>query len=128
MLKLIALLTGGALGTLLRYVVSGLTYRLVVGVFPWGTLVVNLIGSFLVGCLWGLFEMKTVSPPARTFVFMGLLGGFTTFSTYTLETLNLFREGETKLALLNVAASNILGLALVIAGFAESKLILGAVR
>jgi CrcB protein len=128
MLKLIALLAGGALGTVLRYTVSGLTYRIFVGVFPWGTLVVNLIGSFLIGCLWGLFEIKAVSPQARTFIFLGLLGGFTTFSTYTLETLNLFREGETKLALLNIAASNILGLALVIAGFAVSKLILSAVR
>ncbi len=128
MLKLIALLAGGALGTVLRYIVSGLTYRVFVGVFPWGTLVVNLIGSFLIGCLWGLFEIKAVSPHTRAFVFMGLLGGFTTFSTYTLETLNLLREGEAKLALINIAASNVLGLALVIAGFAVSKLILSAVR
>ncbi len=128
MLKLLVLLAGGALGTLLRYVVSGLTYRLLVGAFPWGTLMVNLVGSFLAGCIWGLFEMKDISPQARAFVFLGLLGGFTTFSTYTLETLNLFREGETKLALLNVAASNILGLALVIAGFVLSKMIVGAAR
>ncbi len=128
MLKLIALLVGGALGTLFRYTVSGLTYRLFVGVFPWGTLIVNLTGSFLIGVLWGLFEMKSLSPQARAFVFMGFLGGFTTFSTYTLETLNLLREGEIKLAVLNVAASNMLGLALVIAGFAASKLILSALR
>ncbi len=128
MQKFLSLIAGGAVGTLLRYALSGATYKLIVGVFPWGTLVVNLVGSFLIGLLWGLFEIETISPNARTFLFIGLLGGFTTFSTYTLESLNLYRDGETKLALFNILASNLFGILLVVMGFAASRIIINHLR
>jgi len=62
---------GGAIGSLFRYIVSGLTYKFFDGVFPWGTLAVNLIGSLAAGFLWGLFEAVIIQPNIRTFIFVG---------------------------------------------------------
>jgi CrcB protein len=117
LMKIIYLLTGGAIGTVGRYALSGLTYRYLEGTFPYGTLLVNLLGSLLIGFLWGIFETENMSPGIRNFIFIGLLGGFTTFSTYSLETLNLARDGELKLAMANILANNLGGLLLVIIGF-----------
>ncbi len=128
MTKIIILATGGAIGTLLRYSVSGLTHRAVSGIFPWGTLAVNLTGSFLIGLLWGIFEVQNISSNMRTFLFIGILGGFTTFSTFALESLNLMRDNEIKLALSNVLLSNVLGILLVFAGFMASKYIINLIR
>ncbi len=96
--------------------------------FPWGTLAVNLTGSFAIGLLWGVFEVENMSSNARHFIFVGLLGGFTTFSTFALESFSLFRDGEVKLALSNLLISNIVGLALVFAGFLLAKEIVNIVR
>ena len=128
MTKILLILAGGAIGTLTRYGISGLTHRFVEGVFPWGTLMVNLTGALIIGFIWGLWETERISSNVRTFVFIGILGGYTTFSSYALETLNLFREGETKLALLNILASNILGLLLVILGFIAAKGFINLIR
>jgi len=128
MLKYILLAAGGAIGTVLRYSMSGLTYRIVNGGFPWGTLFVNLTGSFIIGFLWGIFEMQNISSNMRNFIFIGILGGFTTFSTYALESLNLFRDGELKLAMSNLFISNICGLILVFAGFMLSKHIINLIK
>jgi CrcB protein len=128
MIKYILLATGGAIGTILRYSMSGLTYRIVNGVFPWGTIVVNLTGSFAIGLLWGFFEIQNISSNMRNFIFIGILGGFTTFSTYALESLNLFRDGEIKLAMTNLLISNVCGLLLVFAGFMLSKYIINLIK
>jgi len=112
---------GGAIGALLRYMISGMTYRYLGGSFPWGTLSVNLIGAFVIGFLWGLSEITIVSSDFRSFVFIGIIGSFTTFSTYSLETFNLFRDAEIKLVLANVLITNVLGIALVLSGFIASK-------
>jgi CrcB protein len=128
MTKVILLAAGGALGTMLRYSLSGLTYKFMDGVFPWGTLLVNVAGSFAIGFLWGFFEAENLSSNIRNFIFIGIIGGFTTFSTYALESLNLFRDGEIKLALSNILASNILSLLLVVAGFMLSKYIVNLMR
>jgi CrcB protein len=128
MIKYILLATGGAIGTILRYSMSGLTYRMVNSVFPWGTIIVNLTGSFAIGLLWGYFEIQNISSNMRNFIFIGMLGGFTTFSTYALESLNLFRDGEIKLAMTNLLISNICGLLLVFAGFMLSKFIINLIK
>ncbi len=112
---------GGAIGALLRYMISGMTYRYLGGSFPWGTLSVNLIGAFIIGFLWGLSEITIVSSDFRSFVFIGIIGSFTTFSTYSLETFNLFRDAEIKLVLANVLITNVLGIALVLFGFIASR-------
>ncbi len=121
MSRLLFIATGGAIGALLRYAISGMTYKYLDGVFPWGTLSVNLIGAIVIGFLWGIFEGATISPDFRLFVFIGIIGSFTTFSTYSLETFYLFRSGEIKLALTNVLITNILSIVLVLFGFVTSK-------
>lgn len=117
MIKLLLIAVGGAIGAVLRYGVSGVAYRLFGETFPWGTLAVNLLGSFVLGLLWALSERTLFSPRLTAFLFIGMLGAFTTFSTYSLESFNLLRDGEIRLGLTNIVASNVLGLAVVLLGF-----------
>jgi fluoride exporter len=121
--KILLLMLGGALGTLSRYLLAGATHRYFDSSFPYGTVAVNLLGSFIIGFLWGLWENTTVHPNLRTFSFIGFLGGFTTFSTFALESLNLFRDGEYKLGILNILIQNIGGLLLAILGFILARAI-----
>lgn len=114
---------GGAVGAALRYLISGWTYAILGTGFPWGTLVVNLIGSFLIGLLWQLFADAAVSPNTRILILTGGLGAFTTFSTFALESLNLFRDGDIELGLANVLVSNLLGIALVFLGIIVGRLV-----
>lgn len=117
LLRLFLLAAGGAAGTLARYGVSVWADRAARGVFPAGTMAVNLAGCFLIGVFWALFERSLVSPGQRLFLMTGFLGGFTTFSTFGLETFALLREGEYWAAAASAAANNLLGLGLVMAGF-----------
>jgi CrcB protein len=119
--KYAAIAIGGAIGTLLRYVVSGFTHRFADATFPWGTLAVNLTGCFIIGFLWEVFDKGAFSPTIRLLVFVGFLGGYTTFSSFGLETFTLMRDGEYRLALVNILASNILGILLVFAGFFSAR-------
>ena len=106
---------GGALGSVSRYLLGSWSQTLSKSIdFPYGTLTVNLIGCFLIGVLAELAETHgAFTPEARAFIFIGILGGFTTFSSFGSDTINLFRDGETINALLNVGANVIVGLALV---------------
>ncbi|MCB8923918.1 MAG: fluoride efflux transporter CrcB [Ardenticatenaceae bacterium] len=115
-LRLLAIAAGGAAGALLRYTVSGLAYTIFGEDFPWGTLSVNLIGCLLIGFLWQTFENSTLSPQLRALIFVGGLGAFTTFSTYGLESVNLLRDGQMRVAVLNILGSNLLGLVAVFLG------------
>jgi len=103
---------GGFIGSSLRYGMTGFVQQWSRSIgFPYGTLAVNLIGCFLIGFLSQLAESRGVfTADSRTFVFIGILGGFTTFSAFGHETMNLWRDGENTLALANVAAHLILGL------------------
>lgn len=121
MLTLIYIAIGGAVGALLRYTVSGYTYKYLNGFLPWGTLAVNLIGCFAIGFLWNVFENIAYSPNTRALIFIGILGAFTTFSTFGLESFSLIKEGEIKFAVLNILVSNIAGIALVFIGYLISK-------
>ena len=124
MLKILYLLAGGAIGSLLRYGVSGLTHKYISGLFPWGTLMVNATGALIIGFLWGLFEQKGISPNMRMFLFVGLLGGYTTFSTYALESMNLFKSGDTRMAIMNLLANNLLAIAAVFGGYFLIRLLI----
>lgn len=106
---------GGFAGALLRYGLTGLVYRhLPHATFPFGTLAVNLLGCLAIGGLAGLLDSRgLLAPELRAFAFVGLLGGFTTFSTFGYETLLLAREGELLRAGAYVAAHVVLGVALV---------------
>jgi CrcB protein len=99
---------GSALGGVFRYWCSGVAARVIGETFPWGTLIVNIVGSFVIGLfftLTGPDGRLLVSSTARQFVMVGLCGGYTTFSSFSLQTLNLIRDGELMLAGANVVAS-----------------------
>src|SRR5258708_40270514 len=121
MFKYLVLGAGGAIGTVCRFAAQTAIFRATGGIFPWGTLTVNLSGSMIIGFLWGMHSADIISPNLRLFLFVGLLGGYTTFSSFSLESLNLFREGAIKYFMLNMLASNILGVALAYGGFVLSK-------
>ncbi|MCL6645690.1 MAG: fluoride efflux transporter CrcB [Dehalococcoidia bacterium] len=102
---------GSALGGLARYGCSGLVARLIGETFPWGTLVVNVLGSFVIGlfaALTGPDGRIFLGSTARQFVMLGLCGGFTTFSSFSLQTLELFHDGQWLEAIGNVIASVVL--------------------
>jgi CrcB protein len=127
MLRLLLVGLAGLAGTLCRYWLSGVVVRRYGEAFPFGTLAVNLIGCFAAGLLFHFMqERNAFSETARAAVFVGLLGGFTTFSAYGLQSFELMREGRMGVAALNVVASNLLGLLLVFAGYAAAKLLGGA--
>lgn len=128
MLKILLLLTGGALGTLARYALSGFVQDRTVSLFPLGTLSVNLAGCFLVGLIWGFFEEGSLAPHWRTFVFIGILGGFTTFSTYALESVNLLRDGDWRTALFSVLLNNVGGILLAYGGMVIARYFIGLMR
>lgn len=119
---------GGAVGAILRYSISGFAYRNFAGSLPWGTLAVNLIGCFAIGFLWNIFENMTHSASTRAFIFIGILGAFTTFSTFGIESFHLFKNGEIKLGILNILISNIGGIGLVLIGYLASKYLLSIMR
>ena len=109
MQQLLAIAGGGALGAVLRFGMSNSVYRLLGRDFPYGTLAVNVLGSLLMGFLFVLFiERIVVSAEWRSGLLIGLLGAFTTFSTFSLETLALFEAGAPLKALLNIIASVVL--------------------
>lgn len=103
---------GGFVGSILRYWFSGLVQQWTQSaVFPFGTLAVNLTGSLVIGFLSQLADSRGVfTAETRALVFIGVIGGFTTFSTFGNETMNFLREGENLPAVLNVSAHIILGL------------------
>lgn len=116
---------GGFLGSALRYLVGGYVQQFSKSVnFPYGTLAVNLVGCFLIGFLAQLAESRgAFTNEARLFVFIGILGGFTTFSSFGNETLNLMRDNQMLSAFANIGANVMLGLLAVWLGRALSYLI-----
>ncbi len=117
---------GGAFGAGLRYVLSAFIGRHFDSIFPAGTLGVNLLGCLAVGLLWEPITQTTALPHARAFFLIGVLGAFTTFSTYGIESVNLVRAGEIRLALLNLLLSNVLGICCVLLGLGISRLAVSA--
>jgi CrcB protein len=107
--QLLAIAGGGALGAVLRFGMSNSVYRLLGRDFPYGTMAVNVLGSLLMGFLFVLFvERMVVSAEWRSGLLIGLLGAFTTFSTFSFETLALFDAGAPIKALVNIIASVVL--------------------
>jgi len=112
MLRMAAIAAGGAVGALLRYWMSTGVYAILGRGFPYGTLVVNVIGSLLMGVFFVLFmERALTNPEWRAAVLIGLLGAFTTFSTFSMETLSLLEGGAYLRAVANVIFSVVLCLA-----------------
>ncbi len=123
MLQLFAVALGGAVGTMLRYLASSGIYLWLGRGFPYGTLAVNLIGSFLIGLMTEtlILQRLAIALEYRTAILVGVMGGFTTFSTFSLETFYLLEQGQIGKAGLNVAASVFGCLLAVWAGLAVGK-------
>lgn len=122
--KLGWLALAGGIGTLARYGLQGYVQLRAGSAFPWGTLVVNLLGCFLFGLVWSLAEERLlIGGELRAVLLVGFMGGFTTFSSFAFETGQLMRDAQWLLAAGNVLAQNVLGLAGVFLGFACGRLL-----
>lgn len=123
MLQLFAVALGGAIGSMLRYLASSGVYLWLGRGFPYGTLTVNLLGSFLIGLMTEalILQRLTIALEYRTAIIAGVMGGFTTFSSFSLETFNLLEQGQIGKAGLNIAVSVFGCLLAVWAGLALGK-------
>lgn len=124
-MKLLLIAVAGALGAVARYGLSGWVQERA-AFFPWGTLVVNVLGSFLLGLAFRYLEATTLPAEWRQAVTIGFLGAFTTFSTFSYEAVAMIQDGDWHQAGWYVLASVALGLAAVVAGFGAATLTLTA--
>jgi CrcB protein len=120
---ILAIGTGSFIGGICRYLLSQSVQSKFLSSFPFGTLAVNLIGCFLIGIVFELSSRSNISQEWRLFLATGLLGGFTTFSAFANETINLLREGQLVYASLYIIASVFLGLIATYTGYSLIKLI-----
>ncbi len=119
---LVYVAVGGAIGSGGRYLLTGLVNRGAAPHSPWGTFVVNILGCFVFGVIAAMAERRAPLPPAgRAFLLAGVLGGFTTFSSYTFETFMLLRAGQAARAVVNAGAQVVLGLGALWAGYAVGR-------
>ena len=107
---ILAIGAGSFIGGVFRYLLSLLIQTKTTTHFPLGTLIVNIIGCFFIGIVFGIFDKGAMTNEWKLFLATGVIGGFTTFSAFSQETLTLFREGNVGYALLYISASIILGL------------------
>lgn len=121
---LLYLAVGGAIGTVARFTIAGWVYDHAATGFPWGTFVVNAAGSLFIGFVVRYLEFVTVTPEMRGFLTIGLLGGFTTFSTYSYEAVALMRDGEWATAGAYATGSLVVGLVAVMIGIAIAGFLL----
>lgn len=111
MAQVLAVFIGGGIGATLRYWLGGAVYKFLGTDFPYGTLLVNVVGCFFIGFFMSVFEDRfTVQPMLRLFLTIGILGGFTTFSTFSFETMALLRDGSYLRGTANVVYSILNGL------------------
>lgn len=108
-----AIAIGGAVGACLRFALSEWMLHLFGRAFPFGTLLVNILGSFVIGLLYGLLITEQIAPnPWRIFIGIGVLGAFTTFSTFSMDTVLLLQQGDWQKAIANVVLNLVLCLTL----------------
>ena len=107
---------GGGIGALSRYLSTQLVNSIITTRFSPGTIFVNCVGAFLIGFLVNFFDLGLVNPKWRLLVITGFLGGYTTFSAYSLETVQYFISGNIKYAVINILVSNVLCIAFVLLG------------
>jgi fluoride exporter len=108
-MNILIVFVGGGVGAAARYLLQGAVYRLTGAGFPYGTIVVNILGCFLIGLLMSSMEERFLAAPTlRIFLTIGILGGFTTFSSFSYETMVLLREGDLLAGGLNIIASTVI--------------------
>lgn len=120
-IKVLAVAFGGSIGAVLRFLIYELIESKHHSDFPWATLTVNLLGSLVIGFLWGYFTRTYVSPGLRLIIFVGILGSFTTFSAFAFDNFSLLRSGEFTNMTIYFLATNIFGILLAIGGYLLSK-------
>lgn len=115
---LVLVMIGGGIGAGTRYLLGSWVHAQLGGGFPWGTFAVNAIGSLLIGAVFSLAQHGSISPTITLFLTVGVLGGFTTFSAFSYETLQLISSGNVTASFLNVAGQFTVSLTAVYLGFA----------
>ena len=128
MMKVMCIAAGGAAGAVARYAVGGAVHRWAGNDFAWGTLCVNLAGSFLIGVLAATFDQASLSPNLKLGLMTGLLGAFTTFSAFSLETVGMLDEGRWAHAAANVGGSCAIGIAMVVAGMFTARAVAALIK
>jgi fluoride exporter len=124
LLQVLYVALGGSAGAVSRYLISGVVSRTSNEIFPWGTIAVNLFGSLLIGFFIELFSRSLIPENLRSFLIIGFLGAFTTFSAYAMESIDLLHGNEVKFFFQNVLIHNILGLICVIFGIYLSRIVI----
>lgn len=125
-MNLLLVVLGGGLGAGSRYLLGGWLHGQLGNGFPWGTFAVNALGSLMIGLVFGLAQAKSISPGTTLFLAVGVLGGFTTFSAFSYETMRLLANGSIGASFLNVAGQFAVGLVAVYAGFVAVRGLAGA--
>jgi CrcB protein len=124
MQNVIIVFIGGGFGAVARYLLQGAVYKISGSFFPYGTITVNVIGCFIIGLLMSGFEERfAINPSLRIFLTIGILGGFTTFSSFSYETIALMKDGQMLSATLNVLLSVVTCLAATYVGTVTAKLL-----
>jgi CrcB protein len=122
LLNLLLVATGGALGSVARYLLSTVILRATGSLFPLGTFAVNAVGCLVFGAIAGAASQRVqIAPELRVFLLVGVLGGFTTFSSYAFESFSLVRDGQFLAASLNIVGQVVCGLAGVWVGFVVTR-------
>ena len=114
--QIVALAAAGAAGTLLRAGCTTVAVKLFGPAFPWGTLAANLVGSFAFGAVYALTRSRAITPEQETVLLVGLLGGFTSYSSFAFQSVSMLESGRGAAALAYMAVTNVLGLVAVWAG------------
>ncbi len=121
-LKLLLISAGGSIGAVVRYLIFVLFEKSVSSTFPWPTLIINITGAFVIGFLWGWFDRFYVSPGIRMLIFIGILGSFTTFSTFAFDVFSLVHDGQIRNVIFYILGTNVLGISLAFGGFYLARL------
>ena len=119
----LVIFVGAGIGGVARYAVGSWVHASTGPAFPWGTLLINVIGSFLLMLTYGVLEGTAAAPEWRAFLGIGVLGGFTTFSAFSYETVRLMQDGEWERAAVYVLASVLLSVAAAIVGFGVASML-----
>jgi len=114
--QIVALAVAGAAGTLLRAGCTTVAVKLLGPAFPWGTLAANVVGSFAFGAVYALTRSRAITPEQETVLLVGLLGGFTSYSSFAFQSVALLESGRAAAALAYMAVTNVAGLVAVWAG------------
>lgn len=126
LVNVLMIASGGALGAIARYAVSGPILGKLGDRFPWGILAVNLVGCFFIGLVLYMYLLRgETDERLRLFLVAGFLGSFTTFSTFGFDTFELLRDGHAGLAIANILTNVLLGIALAAAGWQVGRMVLG---